>query len=223
MMAVAKAPFSVFLLAPNRLLREALARILDKKTGMTVAGACAFSPDALEEMTSAMPDVLVMDGYTSTSSQLQFMRDVRQELEGLKIVMIGMERHEQKFLQAIREGALGYLLRDASSLEIVSAIRAVAGGEAVCPPELSLSVFRYIARQGQQVPNFYVKVALGLTGREQQLMTMIGRGLTNKEIARQLQLAEQTVRNHVHRMLRKVGADNRLAAVEVCRMQGLAV
>jgi DNA-binding NarL/FixJ family response regulator len=151
------------------------------------------------------------------------MRDVRQELEGLKIVMIGMERHEQKFLQAIREGALGYLLRDASSLEIVSAIRAVAGGEAVCPPELSLSVFRYIARQGQQVPNFYVKVALGLTGREQQLMTMIGRGLTNKEIARQLQLAEQTVRNHVHRMLRKVGADNRLAAVEVCRMQGLAV
>jgi len=65
-----------------------------------------------------------------------------------------------------------------------------------------------------------VKLTLGLTNREQQLVVLIGKGLTNKEIACQLQLAEQTVRNHVHRMLRKVGANNRLAVVELCRMQG---
>ena len=105
----------------------------------------------------------------------------------------------------------------------MTTVRAVAAGEAVCPSELCLSLFRYVARQSQQVPSFHVRVALGLTSREQQLMLLIGQGMTNKEIACQLQLAEQTVRNHVHRMLRKVGAGDRLAAVEVCRMQGLAV
>jgi DNA-binding NarL/FixJ family response regulator len=80
-----------------------------------------------------------------------------------------------------------------------------------------------VARQWNQVPSFQVKVSLGLTNREQQLVLLIGRGLTNKEIAAKLQLAEQTVRNHVHRMLRKVGANDRLAVVELCRMQGLPV
>jgi len=222
-MAVTGAPSSVFLLAQNRLLREALARILDKKTDLAVVGACAFCEAALEQVTAAMPDVLVMDSFTTTPSHLQFTREVQRLVHGIKIVMIGMESEEPSFLQAVREGAVGYVLRDASALEIVSTVRAVAAGEAVCPPELCLSLFRYVARQCQQVPSFQVRVSLGLTSREQQLMLLIGRGLTNKEIACQLQLAEQTVRNHVHRMLRKVGADNRLAAVEVCRMQGLAV
>ena len=75
----------------------------------------------------------------------------------------------------------------------------------------------------KQVPSFHVKVSLGLTNREQQLVLLIGRGMTNKEIASQLCLAEQTVRNHVHRMLRKVGANDRLAVVEMCRMHGLPV
>jgi DNA-binding NarL/FixJ family response regulator len=102
-------------------------------------------------------------------------------------------------------------------------VRAVANGEAACPAQLGASLFRYVARQSDHVPSFQVKVRLGLTSREQQLVGLIGRGLTNKEIAGQLQLAEQTVRNHVHRMLRKVGANDRLAVVEVCRMQGLPV
>lgn len=222
-MAVAGVPSSVFLLAQNRLLREALARILDKKTDLAVVGACAFSEAALDQVAAAMPDVLVMDSFTTTPAHLQFTREIQRLVQGIRIVMIGMESEETSLLQVLREGAVGYVLRDASALEIVSTVRAVAAGEAVCPPELCLSLFRYVARQCQQVPSFQVRVSLGLTSREQQLMMLIGRGLTNKEIACQLQLAEQTVRNHVHRMLRKVGADNRLAAVEVCRMQGLAV
>jgi len=99
----------------------------------------------------------------------------------------------------------------------------VANGEAACPPHLCAALFRYLARQSNQVPNLNVKLGLGLTHREQQLVLLISQGMTNKEIASQLQLAEQTVRNHVHRMLRKVGASDRLAVVELCRLQGMPV
>ena len=95
--------------------------------------------------------------------------------------------------------------------------------EAVCPAQLSKTLLLYAARQLNQMPSFHVKSSLGLTTREQQLVELIGRGLTNKEIADELRLANQTVRNHVHRMLRKVGASDRLAVVEICRMNGLPV
>ncbi len=164
-----------------------------------------------------------MDSFTTAASQLNFVQELHRAAPLLKVVMIGMEADEQTFLQSVREGALGYVLRDASALEVVAAVRAVASGQAVCPPELCAALFRYVARQRTQVPSFHIKLNLGLTTREQQLVLLIGRGLTNKEIANQLQLAEQTVRNHVHRMLRKVGANDRLAVVEMCRMQGLPV
>lgn len=223
-MTAAAEEATVFLLAENRLLREALARILHKKSDITVIGACAFSALALQDIINADPDVLVMDDpFPTATSHVEFVREVQRGVHGLKLVMIGMDGDEQAFLQSVREGALGYVLKDASALEVIAAVRAVASGEAVCPPQLSVALFRYVARQCRQVPSFHIKVSLGLTNREQQLVLLIGRGLTNKEIATQLQLAEQTVRNHVHRILRKVGANDRLAVVELCRIQGLPV
>jgi DNA-binding NarL/FixJ family response regulator len=82
-------------------------------------------------------------------------------------------------------------------------------------------LFDYVCQQSRLLPNFRVKQQLGLTRREQQLVEMIGRGLTNKEIAQQLNVAEQTIKNHVHRMIRKVGVNDRLAVVDLCRTQGL--
>ena len=211
----------VFLLAQNRLLREALTRILSKKSDLLVAGTSALSSVAVEEIVRSSPSVLVMDSFASSIAHLEFIRDVQGALIGLKVVMIGMEEDEQTFIQAVREGAMGYVLKDATALEVVAAVRAVANGSAVCPQQLCASLFHYVARQWRQVPNFQVKASLGLTNREQQLVSLIGRGLTNKEIASELQLAEQTVRNHVHRMLRKVGANDRFSVVEICRLQGL--
>lgn len=213
----------VFLLAENRLLREALARIFSKKSEITVAGACAFSGSALEQITRAGPDVLLMDSFSTAASHLEFMREVQRRLPGLRVILIGMEADAQTFLQSIREGAVGYVLKDASALEVVASVRSAVGGEAVCPPQMSMCLFRYVAQQWNQIPNFQVKLGLGLTNREQQLVHLISRGLTNKEIAAQLQIAEHTVRNHVHRILHKVGATSRLAVAEVCRMQGLQV
>jgi NarL family two-component system response regulator LiaR len=214
---------AVFLLAENRLLREALVRIFNKKNDIEMVGACGFTPLAVEEIAAASPDVLLMDSFTVELSHLEFIREVQRAVPGLKVVMIGMESEEQTFLQVVRAGAVGYVLKDASAQEVVTGVRAAANGEAVCPPQLCLCLLRYVARQWNQVPSFQVKASLGLTNREQQLVLLIGRGLTNKEIAMQLNLSEQTVRNHVHHMLRKVGASDRLQVVELCRIQGLAV
>jgi two-component system, NarL family, response regulator DevR len=214
---------TVFLLAQNRLLREALARILDKKADIQTVGVTALSPVAREELIRANPDVLVVDCSSETDAHFQFIHELRSSLLRLRIVLIGMDDDERTFLQAVRVGVLGYVLRDASALEVVTTVRAVVAGHAICPPHLSTSLFRYVARQWEQVPSYQVKLGLGLTSREQQLVFLIGRGMTNKEIAAELQLAEQTVRNHVHRMLRKVGANDRLAVVEMCRLQGLPV
>jgi DNA-binding NarL/FixJ family response regulator len=138
----------------------------------------------------------------------------------LKVLMIGMERDRDLFLRSIQEGAAGYVLKDASALEVANAVRAVFNEEAVCPPDLCLNLFQYVARLPRVLPNYQVRAQLGLTRREQQLVKMIGEGLTNKEIAQALNVAEQTVKNHVHRMFRKVGATDRLAVVELCRSQG---
>jgi DNA-binding NarL/FixJ family response regulator len=213
---------SVFLLAQNRLLREALSRILANKSDIAVVGCGALSENSLPEILAAEPNVLVIDSFGSNFACLEFVREAQQQLSGLKLVMIGMELDEQHFLQAIREGAMAYLAKDASALEVVAAVRTVVSGGAVCSADLCAFLFRFAARQNQ-MPSFRVRERLGLTSREQQLVGLISRGLTNKEIAAQLQLAENTVRNHIHRMLRKLGVSHRLAVVDVCRTEGITV
>ncbi len=212
----------VFLLAQNRLLREVLSKILCKKNDLQFVGSYPVLPDSLDQVLATAPDVLIVDSLTTNLALAELVRGVRQGLPDVKLVLIGMDAEGQHFLQGIREGAMGYLVKDASALEVVAAVRTVANGGAVCSPELCAFLFRYAARQNQ-MPNFHVRSKLGLTNREQQLVGLISHGLTNKEIAAKLGLAGQTVRNHVHRMLRKLGASHRLALVDICRMEGVTV
>lgn len=215
------AVITVSLLAQNRLLREALARIFGKRNDVTLAGSFGFVPGVVDEIAGANPEVLVMD-WPGTG-QFEFLRDVQHKSPNLKIVLIGMNPDAELFVRVVREGVLGYILGDAPTSEVVNAVRAVANGEAVSPPLLCAALFQHVARQRTNVPSFHVKLNLGLSGREQQLVLLIARGMTNKQIASELRLAEQTVRNHVHRILRKAGANDRLHVVELCRMQGLHV
>jgi len=210
----------VFILAENRLLREALTRILSKKSDIRVVGASAFSPSVVQEIRAAAPDALLSDSTAVTLSELQLVAEVRAAVPGLKVVMIGMEADRETFLRAVRKGVVGYVLKDASALEVAAAVRSVASDEAVCPPSLCRTLFEEVAKQATHPASFVIRNNLGLTRREQQLVQMISHGLTNKEIAAQLNLSEQTIKNHIHRMLRKLGASDRLGAVELCRMPG---
>ena len=210
----------VFILAENRLLREALTRILNKKTDIRVVGASAFAPDVVRQIVESAPDVLLSDSAALALSELRLVSEVQSAVPGLKVIMIGMDGQKETFLKAVRDGVVGYVLKDASALEVAGAVRSVASGDAVCPPSLCKALFEQLSKPGSQPAHFVLRHNLGLTRREQQLVHMISRGLTNKEIAGQLNLSEQTVKNHIHRMLRKVGANDRLSAVELCRLPG---
>ena len=96
-------------------------------------------------------------------------------------------------------------------------------GKAVCPGALCALLFHYFEREATSFPSASVRQRMGLTRREQQLIPLIAEGLTNKEIAKRFCLSEQTVKNHLYRMKHKVGADDRLSIVQVCRRQGFMV
>ena len=206
-----------FLLAENCLLREALARVLRKKDDIVVAGAIPFSASALEKVSAANPDVVLFDSATIALTGPRLVSHLRRAGETPKCVLVGMEEDEATFLRAVGEGVVGYVLKDASAAEIVRVIRAVAAGEAVCPPRLSLLLFQCAARDVSFALKSPHNTEFGLTRREQQLVSLIRIGLSNKEIGSRLNLSEQTVKNHIHRILRKVGANDRLEIVDRCQ------
>ncbi len=134
----------------------------------------------------------------------------------LRVVMVDMDPDENTFLRAVREGVVGYVLKDASAMEVAGTIRAVAAGEAVCPATALDELFRSVAQQMTAPSTFSWGSELGLSRREQQMVELLRERSTNKEIAARLNLSEQTVKNHVHHILRKVGASNRSTIVERC-------
>jgi DNA-binding NarL/FixJ family response regulator len=213
---------SVFLLAENRLLREALLRILSKKDDLRVVGAACGGYDTLEQIASSQANVVVLDSVSYVLSEPGFVRELHRIDSSIRVVMVGMEPEASVFLNVVQAGALGYVLKDASALEVARTIRAVAAGEAVCPASLSTCLFQWVVQHKPSLPSLRLKNSLGLSRREQQLVGLIKRGLTNKEMASQLNLSEQTIKNHVHRMLRKLGAPDRLSILEVCQDAGFS-
>jgi len=214
---------SVSLLSGNRLFREALARILRSKSDICVVTVAPYSPEVIEQIEGAGCDVLLVDPGTSDPLDIALIREVTLAAGGAKIVLIDMVEDEPTFLKAVRAGISGYILQDASALDVVAAVRSLQQGEAVCPSRLCLCLFRYLANKCPNLPNSRIKAQLGLTRREQQLLPLIAQGLTNKEIASHLNLSEQTIKNHIHRILQRTGASGRLEVVETARAHGVAV
>ncbi len=210
---------TVFLLAENRLLREALWRILSKKEDIQVVGAGSFGPEAVAQIVSTKANVVVLDSISVALAENGAINKLHQQNPAIRIVMVGMEAEESIFLRAVQAGALGYVLKDASALEVSRTIRSVAVGEAICPAILSMALFKWVAKHRPAIPNLQLKTSLGLSRREQQLVVLIQQNLSNKEMASRLNLSEQTIKNHVHRILRKVGAADRLSIVAACRNQ----
>ena len=206
---------SVFVLSSNRLLRESIERMVRKKPDLDLIGAQSIRADSKEEVINSDAEVLVLDslqfvletdGWWVTASPAERKR--------IKVLLIAMDDDKKHFLSAVKQGAVGYVLQDAPAIEVIGGIRAVARGEAICPPHFVRVLFDYVASLSSDLPNTRTRKQWGLTRREQQLIPLIGRGLTNKEIATQLNLSEETVKSHVHRILRKVGVVDRLGVFE---------
>jgi len=216
-------PIKIYVLEPNRVLRETFVRLLRKRTDLTIVGDSPDSTGALEQLALLPCDVLLV----SSVETLRAIGQGTHAAEGLgkaKVLMFGMDEDQETFLQAVRLGARGYLLKEASSAEIIAAVKGVAQGEAICAPRLCKWLFEYVSkgplpRSGEVEQQG--SPAAELTCRQRQLMALVARGMTNKEIASSLRLSEFTVKNHIRRIMAHLHADSRHAAVDAIRMSGL--
>jgi DNA-binding NarL/FixJ family response regulator len=210
----------LFLLVENRLLRDALAAMVRKQPDFCVVGADRYAPSITKVFVESQCDVLVADHATAVSLSTNILKDFRSLVPGARIVFLGMDEDPEAFVQAVRSGVSGYLLGEASAEETLTTIRRVASGEAVCPARLCQYLFELVAQDAQKgalVLDQRICAKHGLTPRQQQLVSFLARGMTNKEIAANLNLSEFTVKNHVHRIMRQLKAQNRYAAVQtVC-------
>ncbi|HEU5410087.1 MAG TPA: response regulator transcription factor [Candidatus Acidoferrales bacterium] len=201
---------SVFILSDNRLFRESLGRILSKRSDLKVASSQGFSEKACEEALRSASDVILLDSLEFLCAGVSGHESPEKSRKSTRMLLVAMEEDEQIFLRAIRAGAMGFVPKDASAQDVVTAVRSVARGEAVCPPRFCKFLFDCVASQVKDPSEDDARQNVVLTRREQQLVPMIGQGLTNKEIAQQLHLSEQTIKNHVHRILQKIGVDSRM-------------
>jgi len=217
--AATESPIRVYLMIQNRLLREALGRLFRKRPDLAVVGQGDHNspPESLESLC----DVLALDHFDPQQPPAFFSVD-RPATNRFKTVLIGMRDDPAQFLQAVRAGVRGYLLKDASASDVISAIRATFKGEAVCPPKLCAVLFEHVAQSAREGQIRNTRRRAPLTLRQRQLVNLVAKGLTNKEIAVQLNLSEFTVRNHIHRIMKQVEVASRQEAVRVVRDQELS-
>jgi DNA-binding NarL/FixJ family response regulator len=210
----------LFLVIENRMLREAMSSIFHRQSEFSVVGSIRYEANASEQAAASQCDVLLADQASAAAFPNNFLSNLLRLAEGRKAVLFGMENDVEIFLQAVRSGVSGYLLGEASAEDMITTVRRVAAGEAVCPPWLCHHLFQFVARttrEGSMILNQRLCLKLGLTGRQQQLVALLARGFTNKEIAESMHLSEFTVKNHVHRIMRQLKAGSRYAAVQtVC-------
>lgn len=212
----------VFLLIENRLLREALVRLFRKRSDLIVVGQSGQADLDVQQVVESNCDVLVVASFQTNWLAASITLECVGQL-GLKVVLIGMDCDEEQFLATVRAGATGYLLKDASASDVLHAVRSVFRGEAVCPPQLCSTLFRFVAQMAKETPGQSSASKPELTLRQQQLVSLVAKGLTNKEIASLLNLSEFTVRNHIHRILKQVDAESRSEAVDVIRASGFVL
>jgi DNA-binding NarL/FixJ family response regulator len=220
---VPPASLNVYLLAENRLLRETLARLLQKRGGISVVGVSRYTESSVAEICASQCSILLMDSMATTEDMI-LLGDLFEKVPEIKVVLFGMDKDAGLFLKSAYCGVSGYVLKEASASEIIAAVRAVAQGEAAWPPQLCMDLVRHLSHEYRmraklRVPPGSTKYCL--TARQLELMRLVERGLTNKEIALNLNLSEFTVKNHIRRVMREVDADDRHEAVDAIRASGL--
>lgn len=210
----------IFVLAANRLLREMLSELVANREGLTLLGTSGVIEDGILARMAQAGDATCLFFLSDISTPERFVDQIeplRHACPRLRLLLAGMPTDATFFLVAVAAGAVGYVLENASTDEVMISVETVARGEVVCPGSLLPVLFRSVAGQGATLWTAGSGNRFGLTRRESQLLPLVARGWTNKQIALELNLSEQTVKNHIRHMLRKAGAANRRTLVERCR------
>jgi NarL family two-component system response regulator LiaR len=205
----------VLVVDDHAVVREGLRSFLDLQEGIDVVGEAADGEEALRRAEELRPDVILMDLVMPKLDGVGAMRELRRRLPESRVIVLTSFADDDRLLPAIQAGAAGYLLKDAQPQELARAVRAANDGEALLDPGVAARLVDAIAQTPDEEP------AERLTPRERQVLELIGRGLPNKLIARELEVSEKTVKNHVSHVLAKLGVSDRTQAALYAARTGL--
>jgi NarL family two-component system response regulator LiaR len=200
----------------HAVVRQGLRTFLELQEDIEVVGDVADGSAVVEAAVDRAPDVVLMDLVMPGIGGVEAIRRLRERRPQARVLVLTSFQEDEKIFPAVRAGAAGYLLKDVEPAELVRAIRTAHEGEAVLHPAVA-------ARLMEEFSSKDVRGAAesGLTGREQEVLELIGRGLPNKLIARELGIAEKTVKTHVSAILAKLGVTDRTQAALYAVRNGL--
>lgn len=195
------------------IVREGLRRFLDSRDGIEVVGEAADGEQAVARAARLRPDVVLLDLVMPVLDGLGAIERILARDPDARILVLTSFAGEDQVLPALRAGAAGYLLKDADPAEVERAVRAVAAGESPLDPAVAGRVLRAVRPGSDPVA--------ALTPREREVLGLLARGLTNRQIARELVVAEKTVKTHVSAVLAKLGVADRTQAALLAVREGL--
>jgi len=198
-------------------VRQGLRTFLELHDDIEVVGEAEDGERALEAVAALEPDVVLMDLVMPRLDGVAAIERLRERGSAARVIVLTSFLDEDKVLPAVRAGAAGYLLKDAEPAELVRAIRAVDGGDALLHPAVAARVLRELAADGDRARRHEL-----LTPREREVLALLARGRANKAIALQLGVAEKTVKTHVGNILGKLGLSDRTQAALYAVREGIA-
>ena len=206
----------VMLVDDHALFRKGLASLLAEGQGFEIVGEASDGDEALEKATELMPDVILMDIYMPRCDGLTATRRIKTRLPYVRIVILTVSETDHNLFEALKAGAQGYLLKKIQPEELYEMLRRAASGVAPLSPAMATKVvdeFGRLTRDGQGDD--------GLTSRELEVLDLVARGDSNKEIAAALKISENTVRNHLRNILEKLHLQNRTQVAAYAVREGL--
>lgn len=233
-------PVRVLVVDDQRLMRDGIASLLDIQEGIEVVGTASHGQEAVEKALALRPDVILMDvrmpGMGGVAATLQ----VRRQLPNCQVVMLTTFDDEDSIIEALRAGATGYLLKDIPAHDLAKAVQAAHKGiyqldpsvaskvvASLVKPPLSTPPEQFtpspvpVASEKNAVPQAHPVHPVDITSREIEVLRLIARGATNREIAEQLVISEGTVKNHISNILSRLGLRDRTQAAIYAREHGL--
>lgn len=210
----------ILLVDDHALFREGIASVLNSQHDMEVVGEASDGLEAVVMARKLRPDVILMDVSMPGSDGLEATRQIKQELPEARIVMLTVHDEDEKLFDAVRYGAQGYLLKTIRAAQLVEMIYAAHQGEAAINPLLAsriLEEFRHLT-PAENAPEGGLSDEL-LTPREREVLTLVARGLIDREIARQLTVSVYTVKSHVRSILQKLHVATRHEAARLARQK----
>jgi DNA-binding NarL/FixJ family response regulator len=212
----------VLLVDDQALFREGLETLLSVHQDIQVVGQASNGQDAVEVAAKVQPDVVLMDVRMPVLDGVRATHLLKQRVPRCRVIVLTTFDDDEYVFDALRAGAVGYLLKDVASTRLVEAIRATARGESILGPSVAAKVIAEFTRVSRMVPSAHTEQLIEpLSERELEILALIARGAHNREIANQLFIAEGTVKNHVTHILGKLGVRDRTQAALKAREMGL--